>query len=201
MVNKNQRFSVEALLTQAVAKGLPVETLERIMAMGEKIRAEVAKEKFISAMAKFQASCPVINKNSTVKDKTGKERYKYAKIDAIVSQVKDDIARNDLSYRFDEVKDEKFLTVICIVTHIAGHSESTPFKVEIGNEEYMSNTQKYGARTTFAKRYAFCNAFGIFTGDDDTDAIDTDDKSGKEAKIITPESIANKSVVSKPLNF
>ena len=34
----------------------------------------------------------------------------------------------------------------------------------------MSQTQVEAAALTFAKRYAFCNAFGILTGDEDTDA-------------------------------
>ena len=34
----------------------------------------------------------------------------------------------------------------------------------------MSAQQKVGAALTFAKRYAFCNAFGIMTGDEDNDA-------------------------------
>jgi len=33
----------------------------------------------------------------------------------------------------------------------------------------MSEVQKHGAAMTFAKRYAFCQVFGIMTGDEDTD--------------------------------
>ena len=44
----------------------------------------------------------------------------------------------------------------------------------------MSQTQVEAAALTFAKRYAFCNAFGILTGDEDTDAkratVDQDSK-------------------------
>ena len=41
----------------------------------------------------------------------------------------------------------------------------------LGNKtRIMSQTQVEAAALTFAKRYAFCNAFGILTGDEDTDA-------------------------------
>ena len=33
----------------------------------------------------------------------------------------------------------------------------------------MSDSQKYAGALTFAKRYAFCNAFGILTADEDID--------------------------------
>ena len=34
----------------------------------------------------------------------------------------------------------------------------------------MSDPQKYGGASTYAKRYAFCNGFGILTADEDLDA-------------------------------
>jgi hypothetical protein len=40
----------------------------------------------------------------------------------------------------------------------------------------MTDQQKHGARVTFAKRYAFCNALGILTGDEDLDGAGTDKK-------------------------
>ena len=35
----------------------------------------------------------------------------------------------------------------------------------------MNAPQQTAATMTYAKRYAFCNAFGIMTGDEDTDAV------------------------------
>ena len=34
----------------------------------------------------------------------------------------------------------------------------------------MSGPQQIGSATTYAKRYSFCNQFGIMTGDEDDDA-------------------------------
>lgn len=169
-------ITIEGLLSQAVDKGLPVETMERLLAMRKELVAEQAMKAYISAMSKFQSECPIIKRDSVVKGKDGKERYRYAPLDSIVSQVKKVLTDNNLSYKFEEVKDDKYATAVCVVTHIDGHSERSSFKVEIGAEEYMTNTQKYGARMTFAKRYAFCNAFGILTGDEDNDAQEYLDK-------------------------
>ena len=44
------------------------------------------------------------------------------------------------------------------------------FKVPIDKEGYMNAPQKFASALTFAKRYAFCNAFGILTGDEDDDS-------------------------------
>jgi hypothetical protein len=57
--------------------------------------------------------------------------------------------------------------------------------VPFGNKtDIMSQSQVAAAATTFAKRYAFCNAFGILTGDEDTDAAVVK----KEATALSPKS-------------
>lgn len=174
------QISPESLIEKAIQANVNIETLERLLAMRKDLKAEQAKEAFVRAMAGFQAECPIIEKKKQVLDKYGKLRYIYAPLDSIVSQVKAPLAKHGLSYDFDEIKDEKFVSAICTITHIMGHSKSSTFKVEIGKEEYMTDVQKYGARMTFAKRYAFCNALGILTGDEDTDANEDEDTGAGE---------------------
>jgi hypothetical protein len=64
-----------------------------------------------------------------------------------------------------------YVKVAVTIKHTAGHSEVTCVELPLGNKTgIMSQIQVEAAALTFAKRYAFCNAFGILTGDDDTDA-------------------------------
>jgi ribosomal protein L29 len=171
---QEQSQSVERMIIEAIKSGLPVETMERILAMRDKLKAEYAKEQFIKAMSNFQANCPVIKKTKKVFDKTGKLRYSFAPIDSIVSQTAELIHKNGLSYFLRTERKEGSIIVSCVVSHIDGHRETSSFEVPIGSEDYMSEVQKFGARATFAKRYAFCDAFGIMTGDQDVDAIEPD---------------------------
>lgn len=170
--------TAEAMIFQAISGGMSAETIEKLIGLARAVKADRAKEAFDAAMAKFQAECPVIEKKKKIYEK-GQEhlpeekrkiRYKYAPLDSIVEQVKTPLANNGLSYAFDEEKDAEFTNIICIVTHFLGHSKKTGFKIPIGSEQFMSDVQKYGARMTFGKRYSFCNAFGIMTGDEDNDA-------------------------------
>jgi hypothetical protein len=182
LVVKSENQSVDGFISQAIAQSLPVETMEKLFALKQRVDADRAKEAFVQAMAKFQASCPVIKKEKKVNDKTGKLRYKYAPLDEIVKQVKKPLGDNDLFYSFKEEKDKDFATAVCTITHKLGHFEVSTFQVPIGNEDYMTDAQKYGARMTFAKRYAFCNALGILTGDEDTDDNLPKDKPAKSVK-------------------
>ena len=165
--------SAESLIQQGISSGMSVDTLERLLAMRRELRAEAAKEAFDAAMADLQDEMPIINKTSKVFEKgsTTKVRYQFAPIDSIVQQTKEYIAKHGFSYKTDtDTSVSKEMTVTVTVKHRAGHTEKSSMTVPIDSEGYMSAPQKVAAATTFAKRYAFCNAFGIITGDADTDA-------------------------------
>lgn len=162
------------MIQQAIDKGLPVETMERLLAMHKELKADAAKEAFDDAMAKLQGEMPVIQKTKSIKDKSGAERYKYAPIDAIITQTKEYIAKHGFSYAVTTEQSEVVgeVKAICTVKHRMGHAEHSTFRVPIDNGSFMSAPQKVAAALTFAKRYAFCNAFGIITGDEDNDATE-----------------------------
>ena len=183
--------SAEQLISIAIEKGLPVETMEKLLAMRRELKAEFAKEAYDTAMAKFQSECPVIQKKKDGgKTKSGVVAYKYAPLDDIVNQVRDIIGRNGFSYAIKAETSLEKVKVTCIVKHSAGHSESSEMEVPLSTKtDIMSAPQVVAATTTFAKRYAFCNAFGIMTGDEDTDA--KGDNSGQNKIQKALEMIAN----------
>ena len=112
LTTKNQNLSVEQLIARAIDKGTPVETMERILAMAEKVKAGQAKEAFNQAMADFQRECPTITKTKIVKDKTGKVLYSYAPLESIVEQVKELLgpgARRKVKVELEETR------ALCIV--------------------------------------------------------------------------------------
>jgi hypothetical protein len=170
----------DALLLQAIQSGVTVEVVERLLALKERMEATAAKQAFNKSMADFQAECPVIKKTKAVKTKSGAEAYRYAPIESVVKQVKDIIQNHGFRYSTSMEITEVGVKATCRVTHALGHSEDTPMEVPLGNKtDIMSQSQVVAAAQTFAKRYAFLNAFGIMTADEDTDG-----PSAKEEKKI-----------------
>lgn len=169
-VTKKEETSVSEFISQAIAQNLPVETMERLFALRERVKAESAREAFIGAMAKFQSECPVIEKTKEVFTKSGQKAYAYAPIESIVSQVKDALKDNGFSYSTNMEMLEGAVKVSVKIQHVLGHSEVTEMTVPLGSQTgVMSASQVVAAASTFAKRYAFLNAFGILTGDEDND--------------------------------
>ena len=169
----------ELLLLKAIEKGLPVETMEKLLVMRRELRAEAAKDDYFIALSKFQKMCPVIIKGRDVYDKDGKLRYRFAPLDVIIDQVKDALEICGFSYIIKTQQTETTVKAICEAHHISGHSESTDFTVPIDPKAYMNAAQKVASALTYSKRYAFCDAFGILTGDEDIDGNGNDKGNGK----------------------
>lgn len=168
------KFDAETLIAKAIDNNVPVETMERLLAMRRDLKAEWAKEQFDKALSAFQGECPVIGKNKLVdfssKRTGGNTRYKYAPLDSIISQVKSLLTKYGFSYTFDTQVENMHTINLCKVTHKDGHSETGKFEVPIDQGAFMNEQQKFGSANTFGKRYAFLNAFGILTGDEDDDS-------------------------------
>lgn len=182
-------FKAEALISQAIKQGASVETMERLLAMRKELKADFAKEAYNDAMAQFQSECPTIKKTREVKTKAGIVAYRYAPLDEIVKQVKSLIQRHGFSYAIQTELKESGVRSICIVKHREGHSEEYAMEVPLGNKtDIMSQSQVVAAAATFSKRYAFCNAFGILTGDDDVDGnVNTNARGNSTPKDTAPK--------------
>lgn len=166
-------FNPEVLLGQAIAKGLPVETIKEFLNMRKELKAEYAKEQFDLAMSAFQGDCPIIQKKKKgAETKSGKVAYMYAPLEAIIEQVKPILQKHGFSYRFKTENSPDRVKVSCFATHQAGHTEVSEMDTSLGTKtDVMSQPQVIAATVTFNKRYAFTNAFGITTADADLDSM------------------------------
>lgn len=164
-------IDAEMLIMKGIESQVPVETMERLLAMREKLNDEKAKTEFFKALAGFQADCPIIHKNKKVMQKNSNQvRYSYASLDSIVKQISPFMAKWGLSYMFKSSTTQDGVMQSCVIRHFLGHSETSNFTISIDPDAYMGDAQKSGSASSFAKRYALQDALGILTGDDDDDA-------------------------------
>jgi len=174
--NQALSFNAENLISQAIASKADVGTMERLLAMRKTLKDEWAKEQFDKAMASFQSECPIIKKTKTVRTNKGENAYSYAPLESILIQVKPILEKHGFSYSIQTETGDK-VKATCLAKHKDGWSESSSMEVPLGTKtQIMSDTQVVAAALTFAKRYAFCNVFGILTSDEDTDAKPADKK-------------------------
>jgi hypothetical protein len=162
-----QNFDIESIFRLAIEKEGTAETLEKLMGIRRELNAEAAKKAYDAALSALQSECPVIIKK--VKGATGS--YKFAPLDDIMPQVQPLLSKHEFSFSITSEVELNWIKALCKVTHSGGHFEISEFKVPTdARNTMMSDPQRYAGSLTFAKRYAFCNAFGIMTGDEDRDA-------------------------------
>ena len=168
-VIKPEPPSTVMLLQTAIQQGASVEALEKLVDLHERLKANEAKAAYFVALTDFQAECPVVPKRKTAGQ--GSFTYRYAPLEDIVKAVSPLLRKHGLSYRFDTqfFADPPAQLVTCTVYHVQGHSESSEFRTPVDTGARMNDMQKSASAQTYAKRYAFCNALGILTGDDDDD--------------------------------
>lgn len=176
IIKTNQdSFNIQLLVEKAVENKVDVGTMEKLLSMRNQLKKEWAREEFYRKMSELQAEMPVLKKTNIVKNKDGSVRYKYTPLDEIITQVKGLIKKHGFSYIIDAEVKEGWVKAICKVVHQSGHEETSTFEVPIDKEGFMNQPQKFASALTFAKRYAFCNAFGILTADEDDDTAKTHD--------------------------
>lgn len=181
------------LVALAIREKVPVEVLERLVALRERIAEKNARAAYFAALAGFQAECPEIprTKTANIATNTGSDfSYKYAPLEAITRTIRPILQKYGLSYSWTVEESAKAgtLDVVTTLRHIDGHSETSRFPVPTENRAKMSEAQKNGSAFTFGRRQTLAGVLGITTADD------IDGKAAAEAdddgELITEDQLA-----------
>lgn len=186
-----QDISAGQLILAALDKNASIETIEKLVALKERLEDREAGKAFTRAMAAFQSDCPMIQKKTTAKITTqggGSYSYTYAELDEIVATIAPFIEKHGFSYTWDtRIEASGMLTCTIRIRHIDGHSETSSFTLPTDTKSAMSSQQKMAAAGTFAKRQTLIAGFGLTTTEEDTD--------GAESRKLDPKPITEDQIV------
>jgi len=172
VVHQTSPSAIIDLLQVAIEHNLPVEALERLQALHERVSDRAAAIEFARELAGFQEECPPIVKRSTAKVMTRggvSYSYKYAELDQIARTVRPLLARRGFSYTWDSDVRDKAVHCVCILRHVNGHFEKANFSAPVESAAGMSEQQKHASALTYARRQALVQVLGLTTTDPDTD--------------------------------
>ncbi len=150
-----------AMLAQAIERGMPVETVDKLMALSERWDATQARKAFDMAIAAAKAEIPVVIKNAK-----GHNDKRYADFAAIARAVDPVISKHGLSYRF-RTKQEDKISVTCVLSHEAGHYEENTLAALADTSGNKNAIQSIGSTLTYLQRYSLVQALGIAASEDD----------------------------------
>lgn len=169
-----------ALIREAMKAGASPEYMRELLAVRREWQADEARKAFNLAVSEFQRRAPIIAKADKAYDK------EYARMDRIWRETRPLITELGMSVTWQvcELRDG-MCHVEGQLRHRDGHGEKLVFDCPLpaiiksnSGKDAQNAAQQMGSASTYAKRYAFCAALGIVTGDDD-------DGNGAGANFIT----------------
>ncbi len=151
-----------SLIREAVRAGATPEALRELLAVRREMEADEARKAFNVAISEFQRRAPIVAKDDVAHEK------QYARMDRIWREVRPLLTELGLSvtWQICELRD-KLCHVEGQLRHRAGHGERLVMDVPLPELIRGQNAaQQMGSASSYAKRYGFCAATGIVTGDD-----------------------------------
>lgn len=179
---------------------IDLDRLDRVQAMRKSVLADEAQRSWNEAMSLAQAEFPVIEQRGKiiVKDRaTGNiiQETSYSLWEDVWEALKGPMTSHGLSLRFQSTESPDKATVIAIVGHRLGHSESSgPVTVLNDKTGSKNDAQARGSALTYAKKYA-AGLILNFVSRDGTD--DDATRTGEKPKIDEKQLVELNTLVAK----
>lgn len=181
----SQPVPVGQMLQAVIDKGMTAENVgvvEKLIELHERMEARDAEKAFAAAFVKLQADLGPVQAMRTVPGNNGGVRYTFAEFGDIMRQAKPVLQANGFTVTFSMEVGEGRITQHCTLQHVGGHKRVNSFTARIGKGPPGSTeTQADGAASTYAKRFALCDALAI------TVERDGDARSEGSGERISPE--------------
>lgn len=159
---------------------LPMERLEKMLDMKDRMDAQAARRAFDNAIAGAKSEIKPIEKTKRVHFEsrdTSKPAtdYKHETLAGIAEQIDPILSKYGLSYRYRTKQEGTQVTVTCILSHREGHFEETSLTGGPDTSGSKNSYQQVGSAVTYLQRYTLKALLGLAAAQDD-------DGNGAEAK-------------------
>jgi len=165
-----QSMTPMGLLQAAIDSGTPLSEMKELYALVQQMRLDEAQERFAERLAEFQRDCPRIHKSRKTQ---GNFSFGYASLDDIDEKIRPILGRLNIVVAFDSehttANNENVINVTVRV-RVGSYYEDRKFGCPIPKDLRASDSQKWGAALSYAKRYALCAALNIVVTDEDDES-------------------------------
>lgn len=156
---------IQVIERAAANPNVDIDKMERLLQMHERIVERNAKAAFASAFAAMQPELPEIPERGR-----GHNSVSYALWEDVNDLVLPVTSKHGfgISFRTGRTPDSK-ITVTCILTHEAGHSEETTMELPIDSSGSKNAVQAVGSSTSYGKRYTATAILNLRSRGEDDD--------------------------------
>ncbi|KKM55575.1 hypothetical protein LCGC14_1552520, partial [marine sediment metagenome] len=157
----------------AVESAQPIEVIERLLVVHERIMAEAARKAYNAAMSELRGELPRVFKTETVsyKTKAGVVQYEHENLANMVEDLSPVMARHGLAFRWrTDTTIPESITVTCVITHADGHFEEATLSGPPDTSGSKNAIQAIASTVSYLQRYTLKAAVGVAAGHDDDGA-------------------------------
>jgi len=180
------------------APDIPVEKIERMLDMHERMQREASRRAYHAALAEMQSEMPTVVALGKItgddKNTPGAKvlRSKYAKWEDVNEAIRPVLCKHGfaLSFRITQPQPDR-VSVTAVLSHRGGHSEETSLHLPNDPSGGKNNVQAWGSSVSYGKRYTAFAMLNIAARgeDDDGKSADapppaTEDKRAEMAALI-----------------
>lgn len=162
--------SIMSVISRAAADpACDINKLERLMEMHERMQAQSAKQIYDEALAQMQEEMPVIGERGGIKDKNGRIQSTYALWEDVNEMIKPVMAKHGFAITFRTPRNERGIEVEGVLSHRAGHRESTSIVLPVDATGSKNGVQAVASSVSYGKRYTAGLLLNITTTGEDDD--------------------------------
>lgn len=177
---------LQVISRAAADPNVDIEKLERLLAMQERITARNAQAEYAAALAEMQPHLPTIAERGAIKDRSGNAQSRYALWEDIVTTITPILSAHGFALSFRTANEANMVSVTGVLSHRAGHSESTTLALPIDTSGSKNAVQSVGSSTSYGKRYTASALLNLRTGEADDDGA-----LGGDEPRISEDQVAN----------
>lgn len=162
--------AAEVTMFERLAKDatVPVEKLEKLIELQERIMRHQAKAAFDTAFSEMQSELPIIDERGQIVV-GGAVRSKYARHEDIQSAIKSILAKYGFSINHHNKRVGDGLLITGVLRHRGGHSEEDEFECPPDTSGSKNDIQALGSTREYGRRYTTIALLNIVTKGVDND--------------------------------
>ena len=170
---RSESATVLAMLDRMSADpAQPVERLEQMFSLYQKVQADAARKSFMAAFVVAQSEIVPVVKNAP----NPQTKSKYATHAAIDFLIRPVYSKHGFAMSFDTADSplSDHMRVLCYLIHTGGHERAYHIDMPVDGKgakggDVMTKTHAAGAAATYGKRYLIVNVWNLALVDKDTD--------------------------------
>lgn len=170
VINQPISMTISPIIEKVISANMPIESVDKLLAMQERFEANEAKKAFNLALARFTSEIPTLFKDSKVGYSTrngGNTNYKHITLGYVLSEINPVLAKHGLSLSWRTNQSQGKIQVTARVSHQAGHFEETSLHSDPDNSGGKNSIQAVGSAVTYLKRYTAMALLGLESSEDD----------------------------------